>query len=377
MNSRKRNWKLSKRGRVIIGAATVIAAVVLIAGCVAAVHGLSKSENIVATAETDSDTTQDTTQEATTDPHILQARSRLTGLWVDKATVNNSPVAVMFSNIAEAMPQSSLSYADVVFESLVEGNITRLCGVFENGTALGKIGPVRSCRTYYLFFAKEFEATYVHFGYSEYAAAYLQKSEMHALDGMVYCSFFRSSDRVAPHNAYTSWTGIMQSAAERNYPTTYPADYKQPYTFNTDDSKDITIASGQSCLRFYPGYSYNKPWFSYDSTSRLYARYQFGGPQTDAETGAQLKYKNILVKYIGGGYWPNGTPNYTISGTGKGLYITDGVATEVKWVKDSEYGATKYYNQDGSEIVLNQGKTWVCQIEKDAEGSVKILDTLQ
>ena len=327
-------------------------------------------ENIT---ETESETQ---TKAQAKDLHLNQDRSKLTGLWVPSATVNNSPVAVMFSNIFEAMPQSSLGSADVVFESLVEGGITRLCGVFENCTTLEKIGPVRSCRTYYLLFAKEFEATYVHFGYSEYAEEYLQNKIMHSLDGMIYCNFYRSTDRVAPHNAYTSWSGIMDSVASKGYPTVYPDNYQQPFTFNSDDTKEITFADGQTCLEFYPGYVYNKPYFIYNEKDKQYYRYQFGDKQIDAETGEQLKYKNILVKYVTGPYWPGGTPNYTVTGTGKGLYITDGKAVAVTWKNDSEYGPTKYYDEDGKEIILNQGKTWICQIEATSESSVKVLDVL-
>jgi len=311
------------------------------------------------------------------DAHLNQDRSKLTGLWVASATANNSPVAVMYSNISDAMPQSSLGYADVVFESLVEGGITRLCGIFENCTTLVKIGPVRSCRTYYLFFAKEFEATYVHFGYSDYAEEYLQKKIMHSLDGMVYCNFYRTTDRVAPHNAYTSWSGIMDSAVSKGYPTVYPDNYQQPFTFNNDDTKDITIANGQTCLEFYPGYVYNKPYFTYNQKDKQYYRFQFGNQQIDEQTGEQLKYKNIIVKYVTGTYWPNGTPNYTVTGTGKGLYITDGKAVDVTWKNNSEFGPTKYYEEDGKEIILNQGKTWICQVEATSKSSVKVLDSLQ
>jgi len=311
------------------------------------------------------------------DTHLNQDRSKLTGLWVDSATVNNSPVAVMYSNISDAMPQSSLGYADVVFESLVEGGITRLCGVFENRTTLKKIGPVRSCRTYYVLFAKEFEATYVHFGYSDYAEVYLQNKIMHSLDGMVYCNFYRTTDRVAPHNAYTSWSGIMDSVASKGYPTVYPDNYQQPFTYNNDDTKEITIASGQKCLEFYPGYVYNKPYFTYNQKDKHYYRFQFGDLQIDDQTGEQLKYKNILVKYVTGTYWPNGTPNYTVTGTGKGLYITNGKAVDVTWKNNSEFGPTKYYDEDGKEIILNQGKTWICQVEATSDNLVKVLDSLQ
>jgi hypothetical protein len=304
------------------------------------------------------------TETETITTHQGLARSKVTGKWIDEKTSENVPLAVMYSNIAEAMPQSSISYADVVYESLVEGGITRLCCVFENQTSLQKIGPVRSCRTYYLLFAKEFEAIYVHFGYSEYAESYLAQSRFHSLDGMVYCDFYRSTDRVAPHNAYTSWDGIMSSVTDKGYPVTYPAGYTAPFKFNTDDNNDVTVAGGQTCMQFYPGYPYNKPWFEYNETTKEYLRYQFNGPQIDAETGNQLSFKNILVKYVVPAYYDNGTPNYIISGTGKGLYITDGRAVEVTWVKNSETeGPTRYYYSDGSEVTMNQGKTYICQVE--------------
>lgn len=300
-----------------------------------------------------------------------QVRSMLTGEWVDEDTARSVPVAVMYSNIYDAMPQSSISYADVVFESLVEGGITRLCCLFENQTQLEKIGPVRSCRTYYLMFAKEFEANYVHFGYSEYAEKYLKQSKFHSLDGMVYCNFYRTDDRVAPHNAYTSWDGIMESVKEKGYQTVYTSDYTSPFTFNTDDNKDIVIQNGQDCSAFYVGYPYNKPWFEYDNQTKTYKRFQFEAPQIDELNGQQLAYKNILVKYVEPQYYDNGTPNYKVSGTGKGLYITDGKAVEVTWVKRSETeGATRYYYSNEEEVILNQGKTYICQVESTQEVNI-------
>lgn len=308
------------------------------------------------------------TETETEDPHKNMARSLLTGMWVPEAQTALRPVAVMYSNIEDAMPQSSIGYADIVFESLVEGGITRLCCVFDNQTTLTKIGPVRSCRTYYLLFAKEFEATYVHFGASEYAESYLSNSSFQSLDGMVYCDFYRTSDRIAPHNAYTSWDGIIGSANYRGYELTYPAGYTSPFVFNTEDEQDIFLENGTDCKTFYPGYTYNKPWFSYDETSKTYKRYQFNGPQIDAETGEQLEFKNILVKYVTPAYYENGTPNYKINGSNSGLYITNGKAVMVTWTKDSETnGPTKYYYEDGTEVVMNQGKTYICQVETTQE----------
>lgn len=311
-------------------------------------------------------------EKVTEDAHKGEARSKITGKWIDEKDADNVPFAVMYSNIADAMPQSNIGTADVVFESLVEGGITRLCCLFDNQTQLEKIGPVRSCRTYYLLFAKEFEAVYVHFGYSEYAADYLKQDQFHSLDGMVYCDFYRSDDRIAPHNAYTSWKGILASAQAREYSTVYPDNYQSPFLFNTDDKKDVDLNQGAAvCKTFQPGYPYNKPWFEYNETSKTYDRFQFEGPQIDRETGQQLTFKNILVKYVEPDYYDNGTPNYKINGTGKGLYITDGKAVEVTWKKDSETeGPTQYFYSDGSQVVMNQGKTYICQVESTQEVTI-------
>ena len=356
----------------------LIAAVCLIAvlGTVLAVSGAMRNrKNNVETNEHDTvqnTESQSTAKEEVKDIHAGQAQSIVSGKWIDENETENVPVSVMYSNIKQAMPQSNISKADIVFESLVEGGITRLCCVFENQSDLEKIGPVRSCRTYYLLFAKEFEANYVHFGYSEYAADYLAQPKMHALDGMVWCSFYRTDDRVAPHNAYTSWSGIMDSVNIKGYGTTYPDGFQKPFTFNADETKEVEAVNGTPCMVFYPGYRYNNPYFEYDEKTKEYLRFQFDGPQTDAETGEQLSFKNILVKYVEPAYYENGTPNYKIHGSGKGLFITDGKVSEVTWVKEAEdNGPTKYYYQDGNEIVLNQGKTYICQIETTQEITIQ------
>lgn len=156
----------------------------------------------------------------------------------------------------------------------------------------------------------------------------------------------------------------MDSVAKKGYDTVYPQDFVKPFIFNAEDDKQVQIAGGETCNTFYPGYPYNKPWFEYDESTGEYLRFQFDDAQIDAETGEQLSYKNILVKYVEPDYYENGTPNYKVDGTGVGLFITNGKAVRVTWKKDSEIsGPTKYYYEDGTEIVLNQGKTYICQVE--------------
>ena len=236
--------KKAVRRKMMLGTILCIAA--LCAGC-----GKKASEEA---AQTQVPTTQETTtQAATSAPKILiqsdeeqkeetkdlpdynlpeereekdgMIRSFLTGQMVPVEQANRRPIAIMMSNDKEARPQYGMNRAGVVYEAPVEAEMNRYMAVIEDYDDLDRIGSVRSCRTYYLLFAKEFEANYVHFGYSEYAADYLAQPSFYALDGMAYCSFYRTADRVAPHNAYTSWNGIMDSVAKKGYDTVYPVSY--------------------------------------------------------------------------------------------------------------------------------------------------------
>ena len=101
-------------------------------------------------------------------------RSYLSGLPVDEKIGNRRPIAVMLNNLEAAQPMSGVSYADVVYEYVVEGSITRLMGLFENYDKLDKIGSVRSCREYFVYTALEFDAIYMHFGQAAYALSLLE-----------------------------------------------------------------------------------------------------------------------------------------------------------------------------------------------------------
>ena len=363
----------------------ILAGVMMMTLAMGSFAGCGKKDAEVTTVASNINNTQAASEgasksDANAAGHPNEARSKLTGLWVPAETANNVPVAVMYNNIIDAMPQSSIGSADIVFEALAEGGITRICALFENKPELTKIGSVRSCRTYFLFLAKEFEALYLHYGSSMYADEYLKMAKMHSIDGYLSNGgFYRTTDRVAPHNAYSSWQGVMDSAEKLGYPTTYPAGYRSPLLFTTDDSKDITFAAdpiAEKCNKLYLGYTHNNPWFEYNEDEKVYYRFQFDGPQVDAETGEQLKFKNILIKYVTGDYYDNGTPNYVNSDAGMAMYVTDGYAEPVTWWKLTEYGQTNYYKQDGSELEINQGKTFICYVEERFKDGVKVLPTL-
>lgn len=313
---------------------------------------------------TSSPATSPSTEVATDSVPENLMRSHLTGKWIDKTLGNKAPVAIMINNINEAIPQYGISNADILFEAYAEGGITRLVALFEDYANITKIGSIRSCRTYYLFFAKEFEARYLYYGASKYALNDLAKKEMNSIHLMsfegTYC--YRGTDRPAPHNVYTSGPLLVKLLEATAKNADYPEGYVSPLKFTTDDKAQVTL-NGTECTYFAPGYSHNKPYFTYDSDSQTYLRFQFGGAHIDANDNSQLKFKNIIVKYVTGSLWPNGTPNYDNIGKGGGLYITNGKAVDITWEKKTETGTTRYYYSDGTEVTLNQGKTYICYVE--------------
>ena len=107
---------------------------------------------------------------------VAQVKSYLTGLDVPESIGRQRPVAVMLNNIKGGCPQSGIANAGVVYEAPVEGEITRLMGIFEDYQNLERIGSVRSCRDYYIFYANEFDAIYSHYGQSAYAVPFLNST---------------------------------------------------------------------------------------------------------------------------------------------------------------------------------------------------------
>ncbi len=319
-----------------------------------------------------------TTQEIQTEPPTTEesyegkVRSRLTGEWVDEKIGNRRPVAVMLNNIIDAVPQSGIEQAGVVYEAPVEGGLTRLMGIFEDYDNLDKIGSVRSCRLYYIYFAKEFDAIYTHFGQAIYAESLLSSSDVHNLNGLQLDGdcFYRTKDRVAPHNAYIGAEGIAKGIAKFKYRTDYEPNFERHYQFNEEKDKEIELTGGQKAEKVTPGYAINKPWFEYNPEDKQYYRFQYGDKQIDDLTGDQLAYKNIIMQCVDYYDYGDGYLYITTTGSGTGKYITNGKAIDITWKKDKEFGVTRYYDLQGNEITLNTGKTWVCIIQDNREDKI-------
>lgn len=303
-------------------------------------------------------------------------RSFLTGKMVPKSIGRTKAISVMFNNIQNALPQSGISNAEVVYESPVEGGITRLMGILEDYQDVERIGSVRSCRNYYVYFAREFNTFYLHFGQAVYALDLLNLPSTFNLSGLDSeggIVYYRSDDFEAPHNVFTNYNMIHDGLDYMEYSTTYSDEYigtNGHYKFAEDDAP-VTLEGGADAVVVEPGYSYNNAHFIYDAETGKYFRYQYGGPQIDFLTGNQLKYDNIILQYCDWEYFDeNGYLNIDVLSGGNGKFITKGKAIDVTWKKDEvntsdpyaneNFGVTHYYDANGNEITLNQGKTWVC-----------------
>lgn len=314
------------------------------------------------------------TEEQPVDGKVI---SYLTGEYVPEEIGRRRPVAVMLNNLKPACPQAGIANAGVVYEAPVEGGITRLMGIFEDYDNLEKIGSVRSCRNYYIFYASGFNAIYTHYGQSAYAVPYLELPEVNNLSGLAGYGdqvFYRTTDRKSPHNAYTSAEGIQRGIEINGYSQEYDKDFVPGYKFCRVDD-EITL-DGEDASIVKPGYFVNEPWFEYNPEDGLYYRYQYGDKQIDQLTGDQIAYKNIILQYSAWEkYDENGYLNIHVDDPGKGKYIVNGKAIDITWKKDQPWGATFYYDENGNQITMDTGKTWVCIVQDTYTDRVEILGT--
>ena len=217
---------------------------------------------------------------------------------MDEEKAKNRPVAVMTENTHVTLPQYGIGNADIIYECPVEGGITRLMTIYQDYASLKKVGNVRSCRLYYVYFAKEFQAVYFHAGESKYALDVLNSSFIDHVDGITGkggAFYYRDKSRRAPHNLYTTGENLVSAIKSYGYDTKLPENYTSHYRFTTEDSQNL-LDQGEVAKKVSLYYVDAKPWFVYNETDGLYYRYEFGDKQIDGSTGEQLAVKNIILQ---------------------------------------------------------------------------------
>ena len=282
--------------------------------------------------------------------------NEFSGEWIDESLSNQRPLCIMINNIVDAMPQSGISQADITYEMLVEGGITRYMCVFKDYSNLEKLGPVRSARHYYVQMANMLGGIYAHVGWSVYAESWIKDTGLNNLNGLYdSTTFYRDESRVAPHNCYTNSEKLKEGIAAAGYSTEYLGEKSKAFAFNVEDT---ALGSGQTANKVTTAYNDSSTrWYEYNADEKLYYRFQYGTEQIDDQTNEQLRYKNLIVMFVQYTDLGDGLQNIDWDKTGTGYYITDGEYEAISWRKDN--GVVKYYTADGKQLKMNPGKTFV------------------
>ena len=280
---------------------------------------------------------------------------------------NDRSIAVMIDNHKSAWPQAGLNDAYLVYEAIVEGGETRLMALFK-GVNVDKIGPVRSARHYFLDYALENDAIYVHFGWSPQAEKDIKSLKVNNLNGITQSStdFWRVKDKKSPHNAVTSTKKILQMAESKGYRTKSNAK-RSVLNYQVDE---IELASQKEARNIVIPYSKsNTVSYTYDEVNKRYIRYAKNTKQTDWVTKQDIVTKNIIITFAQN-YKLNDPENKDRQGLKnigdkKGYYITNGKAIEIICSKSSRTEATVYKDLQGNEIKVNDGNTFIqiCPID--------------
>ena len=276
---------------------------------------------------------------------------------------NSRPYAVMINNISTVWGyQCGLQDAYIVYEIIVEGGYTRLMAVFKD-KELDRLGSVRSSRHYFLDYALENDAIYVHFGWSPQAESDIRSLGVNNINFLSFNGYTRdyTLGLATEHTAFTTTSEIMRGADYYGYSKT--TDEKPLLNYSVK-SIDLSSKEGaRPASSVYIGYSKSRSTsFEYDSEAKVYKRFQNQIEHTDYVTGLQYTAKNIITYQIS---------NYTISGdnkgrqtldnigSGEGWYISEGYAVPITWEKSSRSSKTKYKYLDGTEIKVNDGNTFI------------------
>lgn len=290
--------------------------------------------------------------------------SPLTGLPIRAELVGKRPVAVMVNNIKASMPQLGISNADIVYECLAEGGITRLMCLFLDYEDLGTIGSVRSARDYYLDLAQIHDAVFIHAGGSELAYSQIKSRKIDALDGVrttVSGVFWRDPDRLATmsreHTMVTNGEKIAYGIAKKKYRTENYEGFTPSYRFYSAP----TAIDGKSASYIkIPNSSSYVAELSYNSELGLYLKNQFGKPHIDATTNTQLGFTNVIVLYTHQQKVDSyGRIAVDITGTGKGYYLYGGKAVSITWTRSDRDGGISLFNADGTPLYINCGKSYI------------------
>jgi hypothetical protein len=294
------------------------------------------------------------------------------------------PLAVMIENHQESRPQSGLTNADIVYEAVAEGGITRFMAIFYCNLSDTQVGPVRSARTYFLDWLGEYDALYAHVGGANTpgpadALGQIIKYDVKDLNqfSIGFPVFWRDYQRLGrsvatEHTMYSTTQKLWEVGSKRGWEAKNPDKVGIDWTtgskqFISWNFKDDKPGGGTAAVIKVPFWSsqnaYEVEW-NYDATTNSYKRKNGGQSHMDLNNNKQIEPKNVVIQFevernANDGYPGNVHLLYGTTGSGKALFFMDGKVIEGKWNKQSRITRTKYTDAKGAEIQFNKGQIWV------------------
>jgi hypothetical protein len=279
----------------------------------------------------------------------------------------------MIDDLSPARPQSGLQSASIVWHAPAEGGIPRYMAIFSD-TLPEDIGPVRSARLYFVQWASEWKAVYVHAGGSPQAlrtlAAKGRGQLVYNADEFRYAAYFRRTrDRFAPHNLYSNRANLRKLSAAVGAD---PGPMKAKWKFGPDIPLEQRPQGGSIKV----SYRANTITYRYNRKSNTYRRsVSVEGEQVDASSGKRIAPKNVIVMLVNFSPLNDGSgknrQEADIIGKGKAWIATNGRTIKGTWRKNKVNGATKFFDADGEQVRLTVGQTFIQVLDTGSKVTIK------
>jgi len=300
----------------------------------------------------------------------------LTGEGLNEDISGRRPVAVMFNNLKKALPQIGVSQADVLYEIVAEGGITRIMGVYQDLEGVGDLGSIRSARDYYVNLAVGHDAIYIHAGGSPQAYSAFKSWGVTNIDfvngpygNMCWRDPERRKNAGLEHSLLTSSEKILEQMPSR-FRLEHEEGYEVGWTFSGEPP-----AGGNGTVKLtVPFSNYKTGHFTYDTEKSQYLIEQsIDGadiPYVDGATGEPVSVSNVLVLYtdvsrVKGD--DKGRMDVRTTGTGDGLLFRDGQCYEITWKRDKRTDNYSFLDKSGKAIPLAVGTSYINVVSTSAE----------
>lgn len=295
-------------------------------------------------------------------PEPRKYYSPLTGMQVKNEKMTTQQVtAIMIENSPDARPQSGLKDAGVVFEAIAEGGITRFAALYQEKKP-SLIGPVRSVRPYYLEWIRPFDPAIAHIGGSANALREVRTRHYKDIDQFFNANtYWRATDRAAPHNVYTNFTKLDALNSSKGYKQSKFTGFarqsvkkKKPGAVAPKKLEKATAIDIEVSSAIY------SPSYKYDVKTKLYKRFLGDQPHNDREKG-QLSPRVVIAIKVPTtiGFEDGYREQMKTSGKGEAYIFQDGVVIKGFWDKPSKFRQMTFTTKDGSVIPLARGQTWI------------------